>query len=454
MSKTLEINRRTALRGLGTSLALPLLDVMVPSFARAAAEGAAAGRAAPLRLAFVYIPNGAHMPDWTPQSSGANFDLPPILRPLEPVREYVNVLSHLALDKANAHGEVGDHARASGTFLTAVRLKRSVDSGIQHGVSVDQLAAQSLGTLTRIPSLEIGCDPSGAVSAGVTCDSYPCVYSNMTWKTESTPVSREVNPKLVFERLFASDRPDETAEARAKREQYNRSILDFVYDDARRVRAKLGISDQRKLDEYLNSVREIEQRIARSIPRDDQEVAKGVAKPDGIPKDYAEHLRVLGDLLALAFQGDITRVSTFIFAGESSGRSYPMIGVAEGHHDLSHHAGDREKQAKISRINHFHIEHFAYLLGKLKSIREGEGTLLDNCLILYGSGISDGDQHRHDNLPILLAGRGGGTVKSGRHIQCRANTPLANLYVSMLQRIGVRRNSFGDSSGQLAELDT
>ena len=273
------------------------------------------------------------------------------------------------------------------------------------------------------------------------------------WKAESTPMAKEVNPRQVFERLFANGRPGESAEARAKRERYNKSVLDFVLDDAQSLRTKLGIADQRKLDEYLNAVRELETRIARADKPGAGDAAGGRQAPAGIPKDYGEHIRLMEDLLVLAFQGDVTRVSTMVMANEGSNRSYAFIEVPEGHHDLSHHGNDAKKLDKIKKINRFHVTQFAHLLERLKGVKEGEGTLLDNCMIVYGSGIGDGNAHNHDNLPILLAGRGAGTIRSGRHIQYDSGTPLNNLYLSMIERVGVKCDVLGDSTGRLARLD-
>lgn len=450
MPHSFEITRRTALRGLGTCIALPLLDAMLPTLSFGAGEAATA----PLRVAFGYIPNGVNMADWTPSAEGPDFELPYILEPLQPFKEYVNVLTGLTHKKAFANGDGGgDHARALATFLTGTQARKTHGADIRAGVSVDQIAAEKLGQFTRFPSLEIGCD-AGQQSGN--CDSgYSCAYSgNMAWKTESTPVAKEVNPKLVFERLFTSGRPGESTEARAKRERYNKSVLDFALEDANRLKSRVGQTDQRKLDEYLTAVRELEQRIARADKGDDDaELARGFGKPAGIPKDYGEHIRLMGDLLTLAFQADVTRVSTFVFANEGSNRSYPFIDVPEGHHDLSHHGRDAAKLEKIKKINRFHLEQFAYVIGKLKSVKEGEGCLLDNCLFLFGSGIADGDRHNHDDLPIVLVGKGAGTVQPGRHIKYANNTPMTNLFLTLLDKIGVKRDFLGDSTGRLTGLE-
>jgi hypothetical protein len=446
MSKQRHVTRRTVLKGLGVAVALPALEAMTPALALAAG----AQRASPRRLAFVYVPNGVHGPDWLPRTLGAGFDFPATLQPLQPFRDQVNVLSGLTLDKARPNGDgPGDHARAMAAFLTGTQPVKTSGANIRVGISVDQVAAQRVGRTTRFPSLEIGCE--GGRSAG-NCDSgYSCAYSsNLSWRSATTPNPKEVNPRLVFERLFAGTDRHEAASSQARRERYNLSILDFVMEDAQRLQGRLGANDNRRLDEYLTSIREIETRLARSSREAGQTTA--MARPAGIPSDYGAHIRLMTDLLVLAFQGDVTRVATFVYANEGSNRNYRLINVPDGHHDLSHHQGNREKQAKISRINRFHMTQFAHLLGRLQAIREGEGTLLDNCMIVYGSGNGDGNRHNHDELPILLAGRGGGTITGGRHLRYPRETPLTNLYLSLLDRMGASVSSLGDSTGRLQNL--
>ena len=459
MNQSGMITRRTALRGLGTALALPWLDSMLPSLARGAAEagaGVAATTASPLRMAFLYVPNGVHMEDWTPTAEGDNFSLPSTLEPLAAFKNDLCVLTGLTQKKAFANGDGGgDHARALASFLTGVQARKTHGADIRAGISADQVAANAVGRFTRFPSLELGCD-AGLQSGN--CDSgYSCAYSsNISWKGESTPMAKEVNPKSAFERLFTNGRPGESAQARAKRERYNQSVLDFVRDDAQSLRAKLGISDQRKLDEYLTAVRELESRIARAArieTADPGDAVGGLPRPAGIPKDYSEHIRLMEDVMVLAFQTDVTRISTMVIANEGSNRSYPFIDVPEGHHDLSHHGGDAKKHEKIKKIDRFNVTQFAHLLGRLKGIREGEGTLLDNCMVIYGSGIGDGNRHNHDDLPILLAGRGAGSVKPGRHIKYETGTPLNNLYLSLLDCMGVKCEALGDGNGRLPKLD-
>ncbi|HEX3871088.1 MAG TPA: DUF1552 domain-containing protein, partial [Pirellulales bacterium] len=335
-------------------------------------------------------------------------------------------------------------------FLTGVHPRKTSGVDIRVGVSVDQIAASRLGIDTRFPSLEIGVDRGG--NAG-NCDSgYSCAYSsNVSWRTDNTPSSKEVNPRLVFERLFASGTETVVGESQEKRRQYKQSILDFVANDAAQLRKRLGGTDQRKLEEYMTGVRELELRIGR-VEKGPPHQPDDFEKPEGIPSDYKEHLRLMSDLMVLAFQGDLTRVSTFMFANEGSSRTYPFLGVNDGHHELSHHGNNAEKQEKIAKINTFHVEQFAYLLDRLKTVKEGEHSLLDQCMIVYGSGISDGNRHNHFDLPIILAGRGNGTLKTGRHIKYPEKTPLNNLYLSMLDRVGAGLDYFGDSTEPLPKL--
>lgn len=447
MSISQPLSRRTVLRGLGAAISLPWLEVMGPVTAWANQESPA--RTAPNRLAFLYVPNGKNMADWTPSSEGPDFALPKILEPLGELRSDVNVLTGLTADKARAHGDGGgDHARALAAFLTGAQPRKTDGTDIRAGVSVDQVAASRVGDQTRLASLEIGCEP-GAMAGN--CDSgYSCVYSStMSWRSATQPLPKEVNPKLVFERLFATV-PDKDRLSRDKR---RKSVLDVVREDASDLQGKISVSDQRKLDEYFTSIRDIEERMERAA-RLPEVKAPDYAKPSGPPSDYQEHLRLMCDLIVLAFQADVTRIATFVLANEGSNKPYPFIGVSEGHHDLSHHGNDQAKKAKIRDINTFHVKQLAYLLTKLKSIREGDGCLLDHCLIAYGSGNSDGNAHNHDDLPILLAGRGGGTVKTGRHLRYAKETPLNNLWLAMLNRIDVQLPFLGDSTGVLPGLES
>ncbi|OWK45712.1 DUF1552 domain-containing protein [Fimbriiglobus ruber] len=440
--------RRAVLRAAGVSVGLPFLE----SFCHGHTAGKTPGP--PLRLAFVYAPNGKHMADWTPATEGAIPDLPPTLAPLEKVREHVTVLSGLCHRNATPGADgPGDHARAMATFLTGVRPKKTSGADVRSGVSVDQMAAAAIGRATRFPSLEVGCE--GGKPAGACDNGYSCAYqTNLSWRGESTPVPKEVDPRLVFERLFG-DRLGSTAGAsqdkRDKRDRDRRSVLDFVAEDARELGGKLGGADRRKLDEYLTGVREIERRIQHAQPT----VAVGaenLVRPTGVPENYRDHARLLADLVALAFQADLTRVATFVLGNDGSNRSYREVGVSEGHHDVSHHAGDPTKHDKLRAINRLHVAQFAHLVERLKTTPEGDSTLLDRCLLVYGSGIRDGDRHDHDDLPVLLVGGGNRTRKGGLHVRHPAGTPLCNLYLSLLDRVDVRGDRFGDSTARLAGL--
>lgn len=443
------LSRRTVLRGLGTAVALPWLEAMSPLGTTWAAPAATP----PKRIAFVYVPNGINMVDWSPKDTGTSFELPKILETFKDFRHDMLVLSGLTLDKARANGDGGgDHARAQSAFLTCSQPRKTHGADIKVGVSVDQVAANHLSGKTKFPSLEIGCD---AGSQAGNCDSgYSCAYSaNIAWRTESSPVAKEINPRAVFERLFGDAHQPKEDVAKAQATRYRKSVLDLVRDDASSLQKTLGSTDKRKLDEYLNSVRELELRITRAQFTQNVEGIDNVVVPRGIPKSYDEHIRLLADMQVLAFQTDTTRVSTFVFANEGSNRSYPFVGVPEGHHDLSHHGNDDAKKAKILKINLFHAQQMAYLLQRLKSVKEGSGTLLDNMMVIYGSGIGDGNAHNHDNLPIVMFGKGGGTIKPGRHIKYDKETPIANLWLAMLDKIGFPTEKLGDSTGKLVDLD-
>lgn len=432
------ISRRTLLRGIGAAVAVPWLDAMTPAFARGAA-------APPTRLAFIYTPNGKNMDDWTPKAEGAGVELPAILQPLKDLQDDFSILTGLTADKARPHGDGGgDHARALSAFLTGAQPRKTDGADIRAGVSVDQAAAAAIGDQTRLSSLEIGCE-AGAMAGN--CDSgYSCVYSStMSWKSATQPLPKDVNPKSVFDRLFGGGSSAERAKVQARRQ----SVIDLVREDYKDLNGKVGKHDQRKLDEYITSIRDIEQRLERALHLPEVKVPDGVAKPAGVPASYEEHIKLMGDLLVLAFQTDVTRVATFVVANEGSNKPYAFIGVPEGHHDLSHHGNDKAKKAKIAKINTFHVAQLAYILGKMKSIKEGDGTLLDHSMIAYGSGNSDGNAHNHDNLPVLLAGRGGGSIKQGRHLRFAKETPVNNLWVALLQRMGVKLSSLGDSTGVL-----
>jgi hypothetical protein len=438
-----KLSRRTVLRGAGTAIALPMLEAMAP--ARAAAESA------PLRTVFFYVPNGVHMPDWRPSSVGRNFEMPKTLAQLEKHRNKLSVLTNLALDGAKSHGDgPGDHARSCAAFLTGAHPKKTDGADIRNGVSIDQAIAQTMGGKTRFPSLELGLE-AAKQSGG--CDSgYSCAYQyNLSWRNATSPVALERDPAAVFERLFSSVK-GETESSKQSRRSSRRSVLDFALEDAKSLNQRLGASDRRKLDEYLYAVREIENRLVNS---EKLSVGEGgvpnYPKPSGVPKDRTEHCRLILDMMVLALRTDSTRISTMMFAKEGSNWNYPNLGIQEAHHGLSHHGKSPEKQQKIAKINRYHIEQLHYLLTALDSVSESGETLLDNTLVVYGSGISDGDRHNHDDLPIILAG-GTSRVKQGRHVEYKRQTPLCNLYLWLLRQHGTRADSFGDSNDTLDQL--
>jgi hypothetical protein len=439
-----ELDRRTVLKGLGCTLGLPLLEAMLPRRAFAAAEGKP-----PVRMAFITVPNGVIMDAWRPEGTGKDWQLSPTLQPLAEVKADITVFTGLAQDNGRAKGDgAGDHARSSASLLTGAHPVKTSGANIRVGQSVDQAAAERIGHLTRLPSLELGVE-RGREAGG--CDSgYSCAYSNsVSWKDASTPMFKEINPKLVFERLFGSVQDEQSL---ARRTQVRKSVLDLVRDQAAALQGQLGSTDKQKIDQYFASVREIEQRIARSaekktVERPDMEV------PEGVPSDLVEHIRLMYDLMLLAFQTDTTRVITFMAANEGSNRSYRNVGVNNGHHELSHHQRDEAKIEQLKKIDLFLLGEYARFVGKLKETPEEQGTLLDNCMVMYGSGLSDGNRHRHDDLPIVLAGRGGGTIDAGRHIDLGRETPLNNLFLSMMDRVGASVAELGDSTGRLTALD-
>jgi hypothetical protein len=446
------ITRRTVLRGLGVSLALPWLDTFRPDalWAKELAQAGLAADGSPRRMAFIFVPNGVNLNEWTPRTEGFGYDLPYTLQPLARVQQDVMVLSGLTHDKGRNNGDgPGDHARSASVFLTGAQPRKTAGANIRSGISVDQAAAQAIGKQTRFASLELGCE--GGRGAG-SCDSgYSCAYSNnISWSGEATPMGKETNPREVFERLFSQDKQDSKVSL-ARRQQFKKSVLDFIADDAQKLQGKLGVSDNRKLDEYLTGVREIERRVERA-EREPMEDGPSYQVPTGIPRAYAEHIRLMCDMMVLAFQTDSTRIASFMFANAGSNRNYREIDVPDGHHELSHHGGDPGKLDKIRRINRFHVAQLAYLLEKLKSIPEGDGTLLDNSMVCYGSALSDGNRHNNENLPILLAGGGGGAIDPGRHVRYQEETPMCNLFMSMLDSVGASVPYIGDSTGRLAGL--
>jgi hypothetical protein len=435
------LSRRAFLRGTGAVIGLPLLDAMVPALGWA--QGTQPQPAT--RLCFVYVPNGMVMQDWTPATTGSDFELTPILRPLAPCREQLLVLSNLMCHNANALGAgPGDHARASASFLTGAHPRES-GSDIHAGVSADQVAAEVLGRHTRLRSLELGLEDTRMVGL---CDAkYSCAYtSSISWRAPTTPLAPVTNPRHVFERLFGNVDPSMDARTAARRAHFRRSILDGAVAETQRLSAAVGAADRRRVDEYLTSIREIERSVDRfqaATPR------PGIERQPGTPADYAEHARLMFGLLALAFQADLTRVCTMMIGRESSIRSYDQLGIPESHHQLSHHKNDPATLAKLTRIQTYHMGLFAEFVGRLQSMREGEATLLDRALVVYGAGISDSNRHVHENLPVLVMGKGNGTLQTGRHIAYRENTPVTNLHLALLHRLSVRPDRLGDSTGLL-----
>lgn len=449
MSSGFPISRRTVLRGVGTAVALPWLEAMVPSSASAAAQSPDT----PLRTAFLFVPNGAIMDQFTPDHEGPLRKLSPTLAPLAKHQKQLLILSGLALKNGQSLGDgAGDHARNVASFLTGAHPRKTDGKDIQNGVSVDQVAAAKIGNRTRFPSLELGCEPTRQRGR---CDSgYSCVYtSNISWRSPTQYMPKEINPQALFDRLFSSGDTKEDAETRAKRLADHKSVLDFALEDAADLQKKLGRVDRRKLDEYLHAVRQVERGIARAEKLGaTEEGIPDFPRPAGVPGEFDKHVRQMMDIMVLAMQTDSTRIFSFMYTNAGSNRSYPQIGVRSGHHELSHHQKNKDKMRKIAQIDRHLIGHLGYFLDRLAKVSEGDATLLDNSMILYGSGISDANRHRHHDLPILLAGGGGGTIDSGRHVVYPTDTPLTNLYKTMLERMGAPVKQIGDSTGTLPYL--
>jgi hypothetical protein len=442
------LSRRTILRGLGATLALPLLDSMAP--AMKAATNSATNPA--IRLGFVYTPNGIIPASWTPTTEGTGFEFMRTMKALEPFRERVVVLSGLAQINGRALGDgPGDHARAGATWLTGVHPKKTEGAGIHAGVSADQIAAKELGKSTQLASLEIGLDMP-TLAGG--CDSgYSCAYTNtISWRGPTTPMPMEMNPRALFERLFGDgDSTDAAARLASLKEQ--RSILDYVSGDIDRLETGLGPSDRGKLTEYLEAIRDIERRIQKAEEQNATMKVPVFERPAGVPAEFDDHAKLMIDLQVLAFQADLTRVITFMIGREGSNRSYRNIGISDGHHNMTHHQNDPEKIEKVTQIDTYHTKLFAYMLDKLQSTRDGEGSLLDHSLLLYGSSICDGNAHTHHNLPLVLAGGAAGKVKGGRHIRFPKETPMNNLLLTMLDKAGLPApEKLGDSTGKVEHL--
>lgn len=442
------LSRRTLLRGLGTTLALPLLDSMVPAL-RAAKTTAAAPA---VRLGFVYVPNGIIPGAWTPTTEGTNFEFTRTMKALEPFRERLVVLSGLAQINGRALGDgAGDHARAGATWLTGAHPKKTEGAGIHAGVSADQIAARELGKSTQLASLEVGLD-SPSLAGG--CDSgYSCAYTNtISWRGPTTPLPMEMNPRALFGRLFGDgDSTDPVARMNALKDQG--SILDYISGDIDRMETNLGPRDRSKLTEYLESVRDVERRIQKAEEQNATMKMPVIERPAGVPADFEEHAKLMMDLQVIALQADLTRVITFMIAREGSNRSYRQISISDGHHSLTHHQNDPGKIEKVTQIDTYHVKLFSYYLDKLQSTRDGEGSLLDHSLILYGSSICDGNKHTHHDLPLVLVGGAAGQVKGGRHIRFAEETHMNNLLLTMLDKAKVPvPEQLGDSTGELQFL--
>lgn len=446
-------NRRGFLRGLGAFVALPAMESFRPLMA-AVAERAVATTAsgAPLRMAYLYIPNGVNLEHWRPNGSTASYKLGKTFKPMEDLRGDFQIFTGFEQQFAAANGDgPGDHARSVATFLTSTQARKTNGSDIKLGVSVDQIAAQAAQKQTRLPSLELGTD---SVRNSGNCDSgYSCAYQfNLSWRSETQPMSPESNPRSVFERLFGAGDSKERAASLGQRYASKKSVLDFVQQDAKALQKYLGRSDRHKLDEYLTGVREIERQIEKAesmgVPKD-----PGVPAPDGRPESYKEHLRLMMDMMVLAFKTDSTRISSFLMAHDGSTRSFKSIGVADGHHNISHHRGNADNLDKLAKIDLFYMEQLAYFLDKLKNTPDVDGkSLLHNSMIVYGGCISDGDRHNHNDLPIVVAGNAGGAFSPGRHVDLGEDVPMSNLYLRMLEEFGVKEKRFGDSTGPLRKI--
>ena len=443
------VPRRTLLRGVGATLALPLLDGMVPALSALGRTAAAPTR----RLGVVYVPNGVEEAQWRPATEGAGFDFTPTLKPLEPFRDRLLAISGLENTAARpGPGELaGQHSRPAAAFLTGVHAKRTTGSALALGISLDQLAATQLGRDTQLASLELSLEGVDTVNGVSTCDTgYSCAYLNVSWRNTTTPMPRETNPRVVFERLFGDVGSTDPA-VRLARIRAQRSILDSVLQKVRDLRTELGAGDNVKISEYLEAVRDVERRIQTAESHADRELPV-VDSPSGIPVSFEEHARLMYDLQLLAFQTDLTRVFSFMIGREQSGMTYPQIGVPDAHHPISHHRNDPELRAKIARINQYHMTLFAEFVEKLRATPDGDGSLLDNVIILYGAALRDGNAHSYDDLNLLLVGGGGGRLQGGRHIMYPAETPIANLHLTLMDKLGMPVEQFGDGTGTLTGL--
>jgi len=438
--------RRTVLRGLGATLALPLLESMVPAMTALAQTAAAPAR----RLGVFYVPNGMAMSYWAPKAEGAlAADLPPTLASLTPFKDQILMMGGLYDEAANLVKGGGDHARSAGTFLTCVPFKFTYGADVFAATTMDQIAAREFSKQTQLASLELALDSNAILGS---CDGgSSCAYTNtISWSTPTTPLPMENDPRAVFERLFGTSGSTD-AGARLARIKQDRSILDFITEEIARLDNRIGNKDKQKLTEYLDSVRDVERRIQKAEEQNSRELPV-VDQPMGVPTDYATHAKLMMDLLALAYQTDLTRVATFMLAKEVSSRAYPEIGVSDSHHPLSHHQNEAAKLERLHKINEFHVQQFAHLMEKLKSIPEGDGNMLDHSIFVYGTGISDSNTHFHDDLPIAIVGGKKAGIHGGRYVRYPKGTPLANLHVTLLERLGVKVEKFGDSNGKLENL--
>jgi hypothetical protein len=432
--------RRTFLRGLGaTAVALPFLDAMTPALS--------AQTKPPVRLAFMYVPNGIDMANWNiPEAGPIGSDLPRILKPLAAFKDDFIQLGNLTHNSGRALLDgAGDHGRCAGSYLTGIQVRKST-SDIKASISCDQIIANHIGHETRFASLELGMDDSRQAGD---CDSgYSCAYTNnLAWRSETQPLPPVLDPRVLFERLFGTE-ADLTPEQRERRTRYRRSILDFITGDTAKLKNDLGATDRRKLDEYLSSIREVERQLEKA-ERESVVIDPGMTKPYGVPPDFGEHFKLMTDMITIAFQADLTRVLTFLMTREGTSRSYREIGIADGHHPCTHHQGNPDLMAKVTRINEYHTAQLAGWLHKLKNTPEGDSNLLDNSMIVYGAGLSDGNRHLHEDLPTLLIGRGGNVFKPGRRVIYRKETPMANFHLTLMDRMGVHVDNFGDASGRL-----
>jgi hypothetical protein len=443
-----QLPRRTFLRGVGGVVALPLLDAMIPALGKAAASKS------PSRMAILYFPNGVQEETWNIPSATDVIKLPEqlprTLAPLEKYREDISVFGGLTVNGGRALGDgPGDHGRAGASYLTGVHPKKTFGKDLQAGESMDQHAARALAGATRFGSLELGTEEG---IQGGNCDNgYSCAYSNsISWRTPTSPNPPEIRPRAVFERLFGGGEIERDPVVRARQQRYQASVLDSVLGDAKRLEGSVGASDRRKVDEYLYALRDIESRIQKTEKQSVQLAPDMDKPPSSVPENYIEHTRLMFDLMTIAFQSDSTRIVTFLMAIEQSNRAYREIGIADSHHGLTHHGGDKEKIEKCILINRFQVEQFGYFIGKLKATKDGEGTMFDHVMATYGSGLGKG--HDHDNLPLVVTGRGNGLFNLGRHVQYSQDTPLANLHVAMMNQLGVRVDQFADSNGKLGYL--